>query len=102
VIFVVQPVSHVITALLPSSFQLPTIPSPRLAFAAPSPDSVISKGYPAVSFTFHVPMKSLAARLAKLVIATAKAAARTAVVTLLTVVAFLSSKGICMVLAFRI
>src|SRR6516165_4733001 len=44
VIFVVQPVFQVITAELPSSFQVPVIPSPRVAFAAPPLDSVISNG----------------------------------------------------------
>jgi integrase len=58
VIFVVQPVFQVITAELPSSFQVPVIPSPRVAFAAPSLDSVISNGCPAVSFTFHTPSKN--------------------------------------------
>ena len=57
VIFVVQPVFQVITAELPSSFQVPVIPSPRVAFAAPSLDSVISNGCPAVSLTFHTPLK---------------------------------------------
>src|SRR6516164_777265 len=58
VIFVVQPVFQVITAELPSSFQVPVIPSPRVAFAAPPLDSVISNGCPAVSFTFHTPSKA--------------------------------------------
>jgi hypothetical protein len=40
VIFVVQSVFQVITAESPSSFQVPVIPSPRVAFAAPPPDSV--------------------------------------------------------------
>ena len=44
VIFVVHPVFHVITAALPSSFQVPVIPSPRVAFATPLLDNVISKG----------------------------------------------------------
>jgi hypothetical protein len=69
VIFVVQPVFQVITAELPSSFQVPVIPSPRVAFAAPPLDSVISNGCPAVSLTFHTPSKALAARAAKLVTA---------------------------------
>ncbi|HAN63709.1 MAG TPA: hypothetical protein DCQ79_07580 [Rhizobiales bacterium] len=77
-IFVVQPVFHVITADLPSSFQVPTMPSPRLAFAFPSPDSVISKSCPVVSFTFHTPSNALAARLLTVVIARTKTAARTA------------------------
>src|SRR6516164_6286130 len=79
VIFVVQPVFQVITAELPSSFQVPVIPSPRVAFAAPSLDSVISNGCPAVSFTFHTPSKALAASAAKLV-TTKKQAAVTAAV----------------------
>jgi hypothetical protein len=82
VIFVVQPVFQVITAELPSSFQVPVIPSPRVAFAAPSLDSVISNGCPAVSFTFHTPSKALAARAAKLV-TTKKQAAVTAVAAFL-------------------
>jgi hypothetical protein len=49
VIFVVQPVFQVITAELPSSFQVPVIPSPRVAFAAPPLDSVISNECPAVN-----------------------------------------------------
>src|SRR5215472_8025404 len=83
VIFVVQPVFQVMTAELPSSFQVPVIPSPRVAFAAPSLDSVISNGCPAVSFTFHTPSKAPAASTAKLV-TTKKQAAVTA-----TVAAFL-------------
>src|SRR6516162_4028532 len=67
VIFVVQPVFQVITAELPSSFQVPVIPSPRVAFAAPPLDSVISNGCPAVSFTFHTPSNALSARAPKLV-----------------------------------
>src|SRR6516165_1831587 len=67
VIFVVQPVFQVITAELPSSFQIPVIPSPRVAFAAPPLESVISNGCPAVSFTFHTPSKALSARTPKLV-----------------------------------
>ena len=47
-IFVVQPVSQVITAADPSDFQVPTMPSPeRLALAEPSAASVISKAWPA-------------------------------------------------------
>ena len=65
VIFVVQPVFQVITAELPSSFQVPVIPSPRVAFAAPPLDSVISNGCPAVSFTFHTPSNTLWATVAK-------------------------------------
>src|SRR5450759_4789473 len=42
VIFVVHPVFHVIMAALPSSFQVPVIPSPRVAFATPSLDKVLS------------------------------------------------------------
>jgi hypothetical protein len=68
VIFVVHPVFHVITAALPSSFQVPVIPSPRVAFATPPLDKVISNGYPAVSFTFHTPSNALSARLARVVI----------------------------------
>src|SRR6516225_6229082 len=67
VIFVVQPVFQMITAELPSSFQVPVIPSPRVAFAAPPLDSVISNGCPAVSFTFHTPSNALSARAPKLV-----------------------------------
>src|SRR6516165_4598483 len=67
VIFVVQPVFQVITAELPSSFQVPVIPSPRVAFADPPFDSVISNGCPAVSFTFHTPSNVLWATAAKLV-----------------------------------
>src|SRR6516165_4574986 len=67
VIFVVQPVFQVITAELPSSFQVPVIPSPRVAFAAPPLDSVISNGCPTVSFTFHAPSNVLWATAAKLV-----------------------------------
>jgi hypothetical protein len=55
VIFVVHPVFHVITAALPSSFQVPVIPSPLVAFATPPLDKVTSKGRPAVSLTFHTP-----------------------------------------------
>jgi hypothetical protein len=55
-----------------------------------------------VSLTFHLPTKSLAARLAKLVMAMANTAARAAMVAVLTVVAFLCSEGICMGFAFRI
>jgi hypothetical protein len=80
VIFVVQPVFQVITAELPSSFQVPVIPSPRVAFAAPSLDSVISNGCPAVSFTFHTPSKALAARAAKLVTTTKQVAVTAALV----------------------
>jgi hypothetical protein len=61
VIFVVQPVFQVITAELPSSFQVPVIPSPRVAFAAPPLDSVISNGCPAVSLTFHTRIACLLA-----------------------------------------
>jgi hypothetical protein len=67
VILVVQPVFQVITAELPSSFQVPVIPSPRVAFASPPVESVISNGCPAVSFTFHVPSNVLWARAPKLV-----------------------------------
>src|SRR6516165_10856027 len=67
VIFVVQPVFQVITAELPSSFQVPVIPSPRVAFAAPPLDSMISNGCPAVSFTFHTPSNVLWATAPKLV-----------------------------------
>src|SRR6516165_4796124 len=67
VIFVVQPVFQVITAELPSSFQVPVIPSPRVAFSAPPLDSVISNGCPAVSFTFHTPSNVLWATAPKLV-----------------------------------
>ena len=60
-IFVVQPVSHVMTAAEPSSFQVPVIPSAvRLALAEPSPASVISKAFPPVSATFQVPSNWLA------------------------------------------
>src|SRR6266496_3399427 len=59
------PIIHVITAVLPSSFQVPVIPSPRVAFAAPSLDKVISKGCPDVSLTFHTPSNALAARVAR-------------------------------------
>jgi hypothetical protein len=50
-------VSHVITAALPSSFQVLFIPSPRVAFATPPPDKVISKGAP-VSATFHTHLQT--------------------------------------------
>jgi len=60
VIFVIHPVFHVMTAALPSP------PSESLASATPSPDRVVSKGYPAVSFTFHTTSKA-AAKLAMLV-----------------------------------
>jgi hypothetical protein len=83
VIFVVQPVFQVITAELPSSFQVPVIPSPRVAFAAPSLDSVISNGCPAVSFTFHTPSKALAVSAAKLVTTKKQAAVRAAVAAFL-------------------
>ena len=65
VILVVHPVFQVITAALPSSFQVPVIPSPLVAFATPPPDNVISKGRPAVSLTFHTPSNALAARLVR-------------------------------------
>ena len=55
VILVVHPVFQVITAALPSSFQVPVIPSPLVAFATAPLDKVISKGRPAVSLTFHTP-----------------------------------------------
>lgn len=45
--------------------QVPLIPSPREAFAAPPVVSVISNGCPAVSFTLHTPSKGLAASAAK-------------------------------------
>src|SRR5690242_18923595 len=83
VIFVVQPVFQVITAELPSSFQVPVIPSPRVAFAAPPLDSVISNGCPAVSLTFHTPSKALAARAAKLVTAKKQVAATAAIAAFL-------------------
>src|SRR6516164_11697464 len=83
VIFVVQPVFQVITAELPSSFQVPVIPSPRVAFAAPSLDSVISNGCPAVSFTFHTPSKALAARAAKPVTTTKQVTVTAAVAAFL-------------------
>src|SRR6516165_2965113 len=67
VIFVVQPVFQVITAEFPSSFQVPVIPSPRVAFSAPPLDSMISNGCPTVSFTFHTPSNALSARAPKLV-----------------------------------
>src|SRR6516165_3284051 len=67
VIFVVQPVFQVITAEFPSSFQVPVIPSPRVAFAGPPLDRVILNGCPAVSFTFHTPSNVLWATAAKLV-----------------------------------
>ena len=53
IIFVVEP--------LPSSFQVPTIPSPRLAFAEPSADKVISNGLPSVPFTVTRALKDTAA-----------------------------------------
>ena len=65
VILVVHPVFQVIMAALPSSFQVPVIPSPLVAFATPPLDNVISKGRPAVSLTFHTPSNALAARLAR-------------------------------------
>jgi hypothetical protein len=83
VIFVVHPVFHVITAVLPSSFQVPVIPSPRVAFAAPSLDRVISKGCPDVSFTFHTPSNALAARVARLVIPIKQAAVTAALIAFL-------------------
>src|SRR5450759_226747 len=83
VIFVVHPVFHVITAALPSSFQVPVIPSARVAFATPSLDKVISKGCPAVSFTFHTPSNALAARLARLVIPIKQAAVTAALIVFL-------------------
>jgi exodeoxyribonuclease V alpha subunit len=68
VIFVVQPVFQVITAESPSSFQVPVIPSPRVAFAAPPPDSVT--GGPGVGKTTIVNaiLRILAAKGAKLLL----------------------------------
>jgi Transposase domain (DUF772) len=86
VIFVVHPVFHVITAALPSSFQVPVIPSPRVAFATPPLDKVISKGCPAVSFTFHTPSNALAARLARLVIPKKQAAVTAVLIAFLIIV----------------
>src|SRR5215470_4771970 len=83
VIFVVQPVFQVITAELPSSFQVPVIPSPRVAFAAPPLDSVISNGCPAVSFTFHTPSNTLWATVAKLVTPKKQAAVTAAIAAFL-------------------
>jgi len=64
---VVHPVSQVMTAALPSSFQVPFIPSPRVALATPPLDNVISKGCPPVSATFHTPSNAPAARLPPLI-----------------------------------
>jgi hypothetical protein len=86
VIFVVHPVFHLITAALPSSFQVPVIPLPRVAFATPLLDKVISKGRPAVSLTFHTPSNALAARLAKLVIPTKQAAVTATLIVFLIIV----------------
>jgi hypothetical protein len=73
------------TAALPSSFQVPVIPSPRVAFATPPLDNVISKGRPAVSLTFHTPSNALAARLARLVIPSKAAAVTAALIVLLII-----------------
>jgi hypothetical protein len=86
VIFVVHPVFHVITAALPSSFQVPVIPSPLVAFATPPLDNVISKGRPAVSLTFHTPSNALAARLVRLVIPIKQAAVTAALIVFLIIV----------------
>jgi MFS family permease len=87
VIVVVQPVVQVITAESPSSFHVPFIPSPRVAFATPPLDSVISNGCPAVSFTFHTPSKALAASAAKPIMPKRQAAITAAVAALLIFVA---------------
>jgi hypothetical protein len=83
VIFVVHPVLHLITAASPSSFQVPVIPSPRVAFATPPLDKVISKGRPAESLTFHTPSNALAAKLARLVIPIKQATVTAALVVFL-------------------
>jgi hypothetical protein len=66
---------------------------PTACLRGPVARRVISKGRPAVSFTCQVPTKSLAAGLAKLVMAMAKTIPAAKVVALPTVVAFLSSEG---------
>ena len=86
VILVVHPVFQVIMAALPSSFQVPVIPSPLVAFATPPLDNVISKGRPAVSLTFHTPSNALAARLARLVIPIKQAAVMAALIVFLIIV----------------
>ena len=63
VILVVHPVFQVITAALPSSFQVPVIPSPLVAFATPPLDNVISKGRPGRVLDLPHSFNALAARL---------------------------------------
>ena len=80
--YIFPPVLHEITAALPTSFHVPTIPSPRLAVALPLPDKVISKGFPAVSVTFHLPSNWLAAKQGTPVVSMAKIATRIVLVNL--------------------
>src|SRR6516162_9355046 len=100
VIFVVQPVFQVITAELPSSFQVPVIPSPRVAFAAPPLDSVISNGYPAVSFTFHTPSNALSARAPKLVTPKKQAAIAAFLIFVLLATSMLVTENPLRILSF--
>ncbi len=76
--------SDTTTPEVPSCFQVPTIPSPRLAVAVPSPDKVISNGFPAVSVTFHAPSNSLAAKQATAITPMAKSAAGMVLVAFFT------------------
>jgi len=62
---------------------VPTILSPRLALALLSADKVISKGFPAVSVTFHAPSKELAAKQATTIILMAKTTDRIVLVAFL-------------------
>jgi hypothetical protein len=72
---VTQPVSQVITAALPSSFQLPAraLP-PSSPLATPSSDSQIVKAWPLVFSVFHLPTNPLAPNAT---VAKARAAAAT-------------------------
>jgi hypothetical protein len=59
------------------------MPSERVALALPSADNVIWKDLPLVSFTFHVPTNSLAAKLTDIMRTDAARDATTAVIDLL-------------------
>src|SRR6185369_1350236 len=73
------------TAALPSCLHVPTIPSPRVAVAVPSPDKVISNGFPAVSVTFHAPSNSFAAKQATAIMPIANTAATAVLIVFLIV-----------------
>src|SRR6187401_2224543 len=85
-IVVVQFESQVMTALFPSSFHMPAKPlllRARSPLALPSSESQIVKGLPWLSVVFHLPTKSLAAKVTAPVMARAKANAAKAAVALL-------------------